>query len=70
MPRYNRADGRASEVFSDEFRFGPYLLSVPVNPLNSRNTIRVLQPHEPAPTEFSGCEGWIYHLATCIIEAN
>lgn len=50
--------------------FGPYLWSLPVNPLNGRATIQVVGDHEPFPDAPDGRTGWIYRPATGDLRAN
>ncbi len=59
----SRRDGStfalASNSNLDNRWYGPYLDRIPVNPVNQRNTIRLMPPGYPAPV-FTGNDGWVY----------
>jgi len=40
--------------------FGPYLVKIPINPINGKATIRVLDDDEVMPAAASNQFGWIY----------
>jgi|MDSW01.2.fsa_nt_gb hypothetical protein len=54
--------------FEDRF-FGPYLNSIPINPVNQLNTVRVMQKSAEKPV-FNGTSGWVYVPATGEIFAD
>lgn len=69
MTRYTNHAGDTSDTPSDEFRFGPYLRSVPENSLANSNHIRFMNPVELVPVA-SGDQGWVYQPVTGTIAAN
>ncbi|MBN2582597.1 MAG: hypothetical protein JXL80_05980 [Planctomycetes bacterium] len=62
---YTNAEGQTSEVYTNEFRFGPYLLRLPPNPVTGQTTVfSVADPeaqYVPAPDMN---QGWWYNSAT------
>lgn len=61
----SRADGSTAAPLSgpDDRWFGPYLRAIPVNPVNGRDSIRVLSQEAREP-QARGTAGWIYLPAT------
>lgn len=44
--------------------YGPYLREIPVNPLNGKNTLEVLDSDTPFPKSADDSHGWIYNPST------
>ncbi|MFT7516709.1 MAG: hypothetical protein ACI84O_000494 [Myxococcota bacterium] len=65
-----RSDGTTHQRgrFEDRF-FGPYLNSIPVNPVNNNNTVRVMPSGISEPI-FNGTAGWVYVIDTGEIYAD
>lgn len=55
-----------SETASAQYKYGPYLMKMPVNPLNSKSDIQVFTG-QPTP---NGQTGWLYNPQTQEILAN
>jgi prepilin-type N-terminal cleavage/methylation domain-containing protein len=53
-----------------EYRFGPYMSEIPVNPINGKNTVQVLGPGDPIPAAGDDSHGWIYQPSTLIFRAD
>lgn len=68
--RYTNAKGAVSPVISKEFRFGPYMTQLPVNPINQSSEILFIGADEPLPAAPVGTYGWVYQPATTTIIAN
>jgi prepilin-type N-terminal cleavage/methylation domain-containing protein len=63
----NSAGGTAAPGTAG-YPFGPYLREIPVNPLNSKNSVRVVAAGDsvaPADTD-----GWIYQPANMLFKAD
>ena len=69
MTRFTDETGQTSDTPSDDFRFGPYLLAVPRNPLNESADIRFMHDVVLVPSA-GGEQGWVYHPVTGSIVAN
>lgn len=65
-----RSDGTTHQRgrFEDRF-FGPYLNSIPVNPVNQHDTVRVMPSGISEPI-FNGTAGWVYVTDTGKIYAD
>jgi len=66
----SRSDGRTvlQDQVEDRF-FGPYLESVPVNPVNQLNTVRVMPEGFRQPV-LNGSAGWVYLPSTGEVYAD
>lgn len=69
LTRYSDAQGVTSDTPSEEFKFGPYITSIPTNPLKKNADFRFVSSLERSPTA-SGEQGWIYQPVTGWIAAN
>jgi len=64
MCNYSDEDGNTSATPDSDHPYGPYLTSVPVNPISNDNTVRVVQN---GATAFSAPEtdgGWYFNSVT------
>jgi len=65
MTRFTDAGGSTSATQDDRYRFGPYMLRVPVNPYTGRSTVTTVRdaavPYSPAADMD---QGWWYNSAT------
>jgi general secretion pathway protein G len=52
------------------FPYGPYLQKIPPNPVNGKDTVRVLANGETPPAQASDNDGWIYQPQTLILKAD
>jgi prepilin-type N-terminal cleavage/methylation domain-containing protein len=69
MTRPTSFDGQVGAARDNVFRFGPYLATMPQNPMNGLTTIRIVGvgafPADPADTH-----GWVYQPSTLSIAAD
>jgi general secretion pathway protein G len=63
---YTDENCHTSDTGNDQFKYGPYLTKMPVNPLNSKNDIQIFNG-QPSP---DGQTGWLYNPQTQEILAN
>lgn len=62
-------NGNTNAATTSVYKFGPYLLRMPLNPLNNLDTIKVSSAAD-LTTEVDETTGWIYNPATQHIIAN
>lgn len=62
-------DGNTNALNTAIFKFGPYLLQMPTNPLNNLDTIKLSAVND-LTTEVDDLTGWIYNPDTQNIIAN
>jgi prepilin-type N-terminal cleavage/methylation domain-containing protein len=62
--------GETAPVGSAGFNRGPYVMKIPVNPLNELSTVQMLGNGEEFPAEADNSHGWIYKAATSEIRAD
>jgi prepilin-type N-terminal cleavage/methylation domain-containing protein len=62
--------GQTAPVGTPGFVRGPYLMKLPVNPLNHKNTIQMLGDAENFPPNADDSHGWIYKASTSEIRAD
>jgi prepilin-type N-terminal cleavage/methylation domain-containing protein len=70
MTLSSNADGQTAPAGTPGFERGPYLMKMPVNPLNDRNTLEVLADGDSFPANGDDSHGWIYKAATAEIRAD
>ncbi len=58
------AEGNTATPGRPGYRYGPYLLSIPRNPCNNLNTIRMLTDGQDFPESPDNNHGWIYKAET------
>jgi prepilin-type N-terminal cleavage/methylation domain-containing protein len=63
-------DGQTAPDGTPGFPRGPYLMKIPVNPLNQKNTVQVLADGEAFPANGDNSHGWIYQPATSKVRAD
>lgn len=61
---YTDAQGRTSTQRGEQFRFGPYLERMPVNPVNRSAAVRFVKADAAFPVRPTGVEGWLYQPST------
>jgi general secretion pathway protein G len=49
---------------------GPYLTSVPLNPVNSKSTVLIVDNGAALPTAASGSYGWVYQPSTLTFKSD
>ncbi|MHC4507608.1 MAG: type II secretion system protein [Planctomycetota bacterium] len=62
--------GQTAPVGTPGFERGPYLMKIPVNPLNHKNTVQVLADGDALPANGDDSHGWIYKPATSEVWAD
>lgn len=62
-------DGNTNALNTTVFKFGPYLLRMPANPLNNLDTIKLSSSND-LTTEVDDTTGWIYNPTSQAIIVN
>ena len=62
--------GQTAAVGTPGFDRGPYLMRIPVNPLNEKVTVQMLGDGEAFPANADDSHGWIYKAATSEVRAD
>ena len=70
MTMSSDSDGQTAPVGTAGFVRGPYLMKMPVNPMNNLDTLQVLGDADNFPANADGSHGWIYKPATAEIRAD
>jgi hypothetical protein len=55
----SNASGQTAPVGTPGFNRGPYLMKIPVNPLNDMSTVQVLGDGDDFPANADGSHGWV-----------
>jgi general secretion pathway protein G len=71
MTQYSSDRCGTSAAGSASYPLGPYVQKMPINPLNSLNTVMIVENGQPMPKTYQGATyGWIYKPQTQEIIAN
>lgn len=70
MTLSSNSSGQTAPVGTPGFERGPYLMKMPVNPLNNLDTIQMLADGASFPANGDDSHGWIYKAATAEIRAD
>ena len=70
MTQYSDVDGNVSATPDSDYPYGPYLQSVPVNPLSGDNTVTVVQVGTTAFAAPAADAGWWFNTVTGEFRAN
>ncbi|UCF14256.1 MAG: prepilin-type N-terminal cleavage/methylation domain-containing protein [Phycisphaerales bacterium] len=70
MTMSSNPGGQTAPVGTPGFERGPYLMKMPVNPLNGLDTIQMLADGDNFPANADDSHGWIYKAATAEIRAD
>jgi len=62
--------GQTAVVGTAGFERGPYMQTIPINPMNSKSTIQMLGDGENFPANADNSHGWICKPATSEIRAD
>ena len=62
--------GQTAAVGTSGYNRGPYLAKIPTNPVNSLNTVQILEDSSPFPGNADDSHGWIYKPATGEIRSD
>ncbi|MHC4556016.1 MAG: type II secretion system protein [Planctomycetota bacterium] len=63
-------NGQTAPVGTPGFERGPYLMKIPVNPINHKSTVQVLGDGAAFPADGDGSHGWIYKASTAKVRAD
>ena len=66
----SNTSGQTAPVGTPDFPRGPYLMKIPVNPLNHKDTVQVLGDAEVFPANADDSHGWIYKAAKSEVRAD
>ena len=70
MTMSSNSSGQTAAVGTPGFERGPYLMRMPVNPLNDLDTLQLLADGANFPANGDDSHGWIYKPATAEIRAD
>ena len=70
MTMSSNSDGQTAAVGTAGFERGPYLMKMPVNPMNDLDTLQILGDADDFPANADGSHGWVYKPATAEIRAD
>lgn len=70
MTLYSNESGATQAAGDSTFKYGPYLLRMPPNPLNNLDTIKLSTDADLTQDVDGTSSGWIYNAATQQIIAN
>ncbi len=62
--------GATAPIGTPGFPRGPYMMILPVNPLNQKDTIQILGDADNFPANADDSHGWIYKPATLEVRAD
>ncbi len=62
--------GQTAPIGTPGYERGPYLMKIPVNPLNHKDTVQVLADGDTFPANGDDSHGWIYKPATAEVRAD
>ena len=63
-------NGQTAAVGTPGFNRGPYMMRIPVNSLNDKDTVQVLGDAEDFPANADGSHGWVYKPATSEVRSD
>jgi len=66
----SNANGQTAAIGTPGFNRGPYLMKIPVNPFNGKNTVEMLADGQAFPANADDSHGWIYKAATSEIRTD
>ena len=66
----SNAEGQTAPLGTPGFPRGSYVMMIPVNPLNHKNTVQVLADGDAFPANGDDSHGWIYKPATAEVRAD
>ncbi len=62
--------GQTAPIGTPGFERGPYMMKIPVNPLNHKSTVQVLGDGDAFPANGDDSHGWIYKPAVSEVRAD
>ncbi len=66
----SNSSGQTAPEGTPGFPRGPYLMKIPVNPLNHKNTVQVLDDAANFPANADGSHGWIYKASSSEVRSD
>lgn len=63
-------NGQTAAIGTPGFNRGAYLMKIPVNPFNQKDTVEMLADGQAFPANADGSHGWIYKAATSEIRTD
>ena len=70
MTLSSNPSGQTAPIGTAGFERGPYLMRIPANSLNSKETIQVLGDGEDFPDDADDSHGWVYKPATSVLRSD
>lgn len=62
--------GQTAPPHTSGYRFGPYMVKIPPNPVNEKSTVQIIPNSGTVPAVGDDSHGWIYHPATVTFKAD
>jgi prepilin-type N-terminal cleavage/methylation domain-containing protein len=66
----SNASGETAAVGTPGYERGPYLMKIPVNPMNHLSTVQMLGNAEDFPGNADNSHGWIYKASTSEVRSD
>jgi prepilin-type N-terminal cleavage/methylation domain-containing protein len=66
----SNANGQTAAQGTQGFNRGPYVMKIPVNPMNGKSDVQMLGDADNFPANTDDSHGWIYKAATSEIRAD
>jgi prepilin-type N-terminal cleavage/methylation domain-containing protein len=63
----SKTDANGAVGTGATYVYGPYLASIPENPITGKNTVRVAAANPPAAASGETDAGWLYHAASGMV---
>lgn len=70
MTMSSNPGGQTAAIGTPGFERGPYLMKIPVNPLNQLSTVQMLGDAEDFPANADGSHGWVYKASTSEVRSD
>ncbi len=70
MTKASKATGETAEPGTPGFPFGPYLRTIPQNPINGNTAVQIIPDAGSFPSAADGSHGWMFQPATGIFKAD
>ncbi|MFC1633893.1 type II secretion system protein [Planctomycetota bacterium] len=70
MTLSSNSSGQTAPVGTPGFERGPYLMRIPANSLNNKETVQVLGDGEDFPAVADDSHGWVYKPATSVLRSD
>ena len=70
MTMSSNPHGQTAVVGTAGFERGPYMMKIPVNPLNNLSTVQMLGDADNFPANADNSHGWIYKASTSEVRSD